>query len=125
MTKTLLIVDDLKANHALIKQNLYGRSYRILSAYDGEEGLREIEKEQPDLVLLDMRMPKVDGRDVLRTLGTAYQKPVIVFTGEPLTIEDFEEYPYVVAVFDKNASGEKIATAINGLIGDVEPTGEM
>ena len=125
-SKTLLIVDDSQPVADLIEGFLNRRPYRVLKAYDGEDGLRRIRAEEPDLILLDINMPRLDGYGVLRELGKNYAGQVIVMTAHRETgIRNFEEYPCVKAVFTKPMSGEKLVQAIDGLIGDSEPTGEM
>ncbi len=66
-TKKILIVEDELAYVRLLRDKL-GRSYEILHASDGEDGLRQALKNKPDLILLDVRMPKKDGLSVLHDL---------------------------------------------------------
>ncbi len=66
MQKILIIEDEL-AYVRLLRDKL-GHSYSVLHAPDGEEGLRLALKEKPDLILLDVRMPKMDGLAVLHEL---------------------------------------------------------
>src|SRR5664279_1928160 len=63
----ILIIDDELAYVRLLRDNLE-RNYEILSAQDGEEGLIMAKKEKPNLILLDIRMPKLDGMAMLREL---------------------------------------------------------
>jgi signal transduction histidine kinase len=62
---TVLVADDQTPLRALVRATL-GSSYRLLEAKDGEEALSLVQAEQPDLVLLDVNMPKVDGIEVCR-----------------------------------------------------------
>jgi DNA-binding response OmpR family regulator len=66
MQKILIIEDEL-AYVRLLRDKL-GHSYRVIHATDGKEGLRLALKEKPDLILLDVRMPKMDGLSVLHEL---------------------------------------------------------
>ena len=59
--KTILIVDDEKTIVTILRFNLESRGYRILEAYDGESGLKKARTEKPDLILLDIMLPKMDG----------------------------------------------------------------
>lgn len=68
---TILIVDDTPANLAVIVDSLEGRGYRVLVAQDGEESLRRAELVRPDLVMLDVMMPGIDGFEVCRRLKTS------------------------------------------------------
>jgi len=64
----LLVVDDNAKNVELLDATLTGEGYSVLKAYNGKEALQIIEKERPDLVLLDIRMPEMDGYDVCRAI---------------------------------------------------------
>lgn len=65
--RRVLVVDDLRANVQLL-DGLLGTEYRVCFAYDGESALRSIAESPPDLVLLDIMMPGLDGYEVLRRL---------------------------------------------------------
>jgi diguanylate cyclase (GGDEF)-like protein/PAS domain S-box-containing protein len=65
---TVLIVDDTPANLAVLVENLEIRGFRALVAQDGNEGLKRAERERPDLILLDVMMPGLDGFSVCRRL---------------------------------------------------------
>ena len=66
--KTVLIVEDEKNIVDILRFNLERKGYRILEAYDGEEGLRRARTEKPDLILLDIMLPKMIGFDVCEAL---------------------------------------------------------
>lgn len=80
---TVLIVDDNKVNVELIKVQLKPYNYDIQIAYDGEEALEKIDKNRPDIVLLDLMMPKISGYEVCRAIKQNKETqfiPVIVIT---------------------------------------------
>ena len=62
----ILIADDHEDNVELLKARLEARGYEIIEAYDGEQALEKIKAERPDLILLDVMMPKMDGMEVAR-----------------------------------------------------------
>jgi two-component system, cell cycle response regulator len=64
----ILIVDDYPANVKLLERNLAAAGYETASAADGEEALSKVAAEQPDLILLDIMLPKIDGFEVCRRL---------------------------------------------------------
>jgi len=64
----VLVVDDYAANVKLLERNLRSAGYETVAAYDGEEALQKVAAEHPDLVLLDIMMPKIDGFEVCRRL---------------------------------------------------------
>ena len=68
MGKRVLIVDDEKAIVDILEFNLQRDGYETLKAYDGPEGLRMAREENPDLLLLDIMLPGMDGFEVCRTL---------------------------------------------------------
>jgi len=80
---TILIVDDDPTNVDMLRQELAEEGYIILTAFDGEEALIKVHGHQPDLILLDVMMPKVDGFTVCRILkgsGNTILIPVIMLT---------------------------------------------
>ena len=84
MTKVLIVDDDPDMRLA-IASVLSSRDYHITEAGDGEEALRKLREEKPDLILLDLLMPKMDGFAVLRILRDSPQKeypdvPVLVIS---------------------------------------------
>lgn len=80
---TILIVDDEPTNIDMLTQELDEEGYNLLTASDGEEALIKVHEHQPDLILLDVMMPKVDGFTVCRILkgsGKTILIPVILLT---------------------------------------------
>ncbi|MBQ1834458.1 MAG: response regulator transcription factor [Oscillospiraceae bacterium] len=79
--KRVLIVEDEKNIVDIIRFNLLREGYDTLEAYDGEEGLALARAEKPDLILLDVMMPKMMGFDVCRALrGEGDNVPIIILT---------------------------------------------
>lgn len=65
MAKNILIVEDDKFLRELIAEKLESEGYKTSEAIDGEEGMKKITKEKPDLVLLDLILPGIDGFEIL------------------------------------------------------------
>ncbi|PIV12899.1 MAG: response regulator [Candidatus Nealsonbacteria bacterium CG03_land_8_20_14_0_80_36_12] len=65
MAKTILIIEDDKFLRELIAQKLSKEDYEISEAIDGEEGMSKVKEEKPDLILLDLILPGIDGFEVL------------------------------------------------------------
>lgn len=83
--KKILIVDDEQNLVDFVKIRLEANNYQVVCAFDGEEALKVFAKEKPDLVLLDILMPKVDGFAVCRQLkkeGHGATTPVIMLTAK-------------------------------------------
>jgi len=78
--KSILVVDDELSIIKLLRANLEDCGYRVLAAMDGAEAVRTFEKEQFDLVILDITMPKMDGFDVCRRLREWSKIPIIMLS---------------------------------------------
>lgn len=65
---TILVVDDDPSSVEIVQTYLEARGYRVVPARDGEEALARLEDAEPDLVLLDIMMPGMDGWEVSRTI---------------------------------------------------------
>ena len=77
----ILVVDDEQAVRESLRRSLAFNGYDVSLAEDGAEGLEKIQREQPDLVILDVMMPQMDGLEVCRTLrSTGYDRPVLMLT---------------------------------------------
>lgn len=80
---TILVVDDDQRNVRLVESILKSNGYPVLRAYDGEEALRVVESDHPDLLLLDVMMPKMSGFEVCRALRARHETrllPIIMVT---------------------------------------------
>src|SRR2546425_563509 len=80
---TILVVDDDQRNVRLMESILRGSGYRVAKAYDGEEALSLVEREPPDLLLLDVMMPKMSGFELCQRLKGRYETrllPIILVT---------------------------------------------
>ena len=83
MTKeTLLIVEDEKDLVKLLRYNLEREGYRVFSAGDGEAGLALFRKERPDLVILDLMLPKIDGYEFCKLVRQESNTPIIMVTAK-------------------------------------------
>jgi CheY-like chemotaxis protein len=68
MIKKILIAEDDPASRELVREILAAQGYQVIEATDGQEALRMVEEESPDLVLLDIQLPRVNGLAVVRQL---------------------------------------------------------
>ena len=94
---TILLVDDERGICDLVGEFLKRRGYRIQTAYGGEEALAKIEQEPPDLVLLDIYMPGINGVDVLRRLVKSQ------FAGGVIMLTASQEEPLLKTAMDLGA----------------------
>jgi CheY-like chemotaxis protein len=82
-TKTVLLVDDSRFFRTATERTLVKSGYGVVTASDGEEALRVAREKAPNLILLDMLLPKLDGAEVLRRLkaeAATAKIPVLVLT---------------------------------------------
>ncbi len=97
MPAKILVCDDERHIVRLIQVNLEKQGYNIVTAYDGKEGLEKIKAEKPDLVVLDVMMPYMDGFEVLKNLRrepSTEMLPVIMLTAKAQDKDVFEGYSY-------------------------------
>src|ERR1043165_5878118 len=80
MSKTILIVDDHANTRTLVTDYLAAQDYRVLSARDGVEALAVARRTPPDLILLDVMMPRLDGFEFIRAYRRESNVPIIVLT---------------------------------------------
>jgi DNA-binding response OmpR family regulator len=78
--RKILVVDDDKKTVDLIRMYLEKDGYRVWVAYDGRQALEQARQRRPDLVVLDLMLPEVDGLDVCRILRAESKTPVIMLT---------------------------------------------
>ena len=135
--KKILIVEDEKDMVTGLKFNLEARDYTVIAAYDGEEGYQKALEEQPDLVILDLMLPKRNGYDVCKSLKqeipelpiimlTAKSQEVEIVTGLELGADDYITKPFSVlellarikAVLRRAQSGTRVPEVYRS--GDLE-----
>ncbi|MBU3851200.1 MAG: response regulator transcription factor [Candidatus Paralactobacillus gallistercoris] len=87
MANKILVVDDEKPISDIVKFNLKKEGYDVVTAYDGEEALAKVESEHPDLILLDLMLPKIDGLEVARQVRKKYNMPIIMVTAKDSEID--------------------------------------
>jgi two-component system, OmpR family, alkaline phosphatase synthesis response regulator PhoP len=97
MPLKVLVCDDERHIVRLIQVNLERQGYQVVTAYDGKEGLEKIRAEKPNLVVLDVMMPYMDGFEVLKTIRREPETeslPVIMLTAKAQDKDVFEGYHY-------------------------------
>ncbi len=80
MKKRILIVDDEKNIVDILKFNLQKESFDTYEAYDGRQAIEIAEREKPDLIILDVMLPEIDGFTVCRKLRQTMQTPILMLT---------------------------------------------
>jgi DNA-binding response OmpR family regulator len=80
MAKTIMVVDDEKRLVALVESYLKQEGYRVVTAHTGREALTVAQRESPDLIVLDVMMPEMDGYEFMRNHRTDHNTPIILLT---------------------------------------------
>jgi DNA-binding response OmpR family regulator len=80
MAKTILVVDDKSNMRAMVRDYLTEENFRVVVAENGQQALYTARQEKPDLILLDIMMPKMDGYEFLRAYRKEQNTPVILLT---------------------------------------------
>lgn len=82
MAKKILVVDDEKPIVDIEKFNLTKEGYEVFVAYDGEEAIKQVNEVDPDLIILDLMLPKIDGLEVAREVRKTKDTPIIMVTAK-------------------------------------------
>jgi DNA-binding response OmpR family regulator len=116
--RTILVVDDEESIRFLYREELEDEGYTVIVARDGEEALRKVRDDSPDLVTLDIRMPGMDGIEVLQKLKERHKElPVIMSTAYGEYRNDFNVWSSD-AYITKTANLEELKETIASLLGD-------
>ncbi len=104
MTKTIMVVDDEERLVSLLKAYLSNEGFRVVTAKNGREALFVAREEKPDLILLDLMMPEMDGYEFIRLHRKERETPIIVLTakieeGEKVTGLEMGADDYVTKPF--------------------------
>lgn len=139
MKEKIMIVDDEKDIVKMLEYNLKKEGYRTISAYDGEDALEIIKKDHPDLVLLDLMLPEMDGLEVCKKIKqddltsgisvimlTAKSQESDKIVGLELGADDYVTKPFsprelmarIKAVLRRSKEKEKLPETLK--IGDLE-----
>ena len=87
MSVKILIVDDEPPIVKMVAHNLKQANYQVITAYDGQEGLAKARQEAPDLIILDLMLPRLDGLELCRILRREQQMPIIMLTARDTEVD--------------------------------------
>jgi len=124
--KRILVVDDDVKTVELVKLYLNRDGYKVLTAYDGIEALRLAREGHPDLIVLDLMLPGIDGLEVCRTLRAESDVPIIMLTArtteqDKLTGLDLGADDYVTKPFSPRELAARVRTVLRRLPGERGP----
>jgi DNA-binding response OmpR family regulator len=128
MPQTILIVDDEKRLVSLVESYLTQEGYRVAAAYNGKEALAVAKKEKPDLIILDIMMPEMNGYDFMRMHRAEHDTPIIMLTAK---VEDDDKViglelgadDYVIKPFKPRELMARVRNVLRRA-GKSEPTGK-
>ncbi|MFN8413898.1 MAG: response regulator transcription factor [Anaerolineales bacterium] len=128
MPQTILIVDDEKRLVSLVESYLTQEGYRVATAFNGQEALAVAEKETPDLIILDIMMPEMNGYDFMRVHRSKHDTPIIMLTAK---VEDDDKIiglelgadDYVAKPFKPRELMARVRNVLRRM-GKSEPTGK-
>jgi len=117
--KTIMVIDDSIVIRKMIEIALEEEDFNIITAISGKEGLETIEKDKPNLVILDMMLPDMNGIEVLKAIKSDKNLPVIMLSGKdsPQLIETAKEIgvdDFLPKPFRDEELVEKVKTLIEG-----------
>ena len=124
--KRVLVVDDDAKTVELVKLYLNRDGYRVLTAYDGVESLRLARESRPDLIVLDLMLPGMDGLEVCRTLRDESDVPIIMLTArttdeDKLTGLGLGADDYVTKPFSPRELAARVGAVLRRLPGERGP----
>jgi two-component system nitrogen regulation response regulator NtrX len=124
--RRILVIDDEGAIRDSLKMILEYEDYHFVGAASGQEGLATVQKERPDAVLLDIKMPGMDGMEVLRKLHALDETlPVIMISGHGATATAVEAIKSgAVDFFDKPLSTERVIVTLRNVLKQSELVAE-
>jgi two-component system response regulator (stage 0 sporulation protein F) len=112
MKKKILVVEDEEGLRLLYEEELKAEGYEVLTARNGREAIQQLETGKPDLIILDIVMPVMDGMEALgRIVGKDREIPIILNTSYPGYREDFMSWAadaYVTKSVDLTGLKKKI-----------------
>ena len=125
--KRVLVVDDDVKTVELVRLYLNRDGYRVLTAYDGVEALRLARESRPDLIVLDLMLPGIDGLQICRTLRNESDVPIIMLTArttdqDKLTGLDLGADDYMTKPFSPRELAARIRAVLRRLPGERGPT---
>lgn len=122
MRRKILVVDDEVAIVKVLKDRLEIEGYEVLTAYDGAQGVEIAQKELPDLIILDITMPNMDGLTAARLLRNqpeTSQIPIVMLTAHGQESDEKAGYQAgAIRYFTKPFSTRQLMREIKSLLGE-------
>ena len=126
MPSTILVADDEKHIAQLVKLYLTNEGYQVETAADGQEALEKARRLRPDLIVLDLMMPRLDGWEVCRRLRKESSVPVIMLTARTEDVDkivglELGADDYVTKPFNPRELVARVKAVLRRTQGQLEP----
>jgi DNA-binding response OmpR family regulator len=113
----ILVIDDAPDLALVMRMLLERAGHEVITADNGRRGLRAFYEERPDLVVLDLRMPELDGWETLERLRDLSEVPVLVHSGQSPSADELARLrPGLDAFQRKPARGPELTALVDGLL---------
>jgi len=117
--KKILVIDDEQEICEMLYSFLVPHNYKVFLAFNGQMGLEYFEEVKPDIVLLDLKLPDIDGVEVLKIIRKVSDVPVVVITGHPQDVADIHVSNLNIEGFlEKPISLREILNTLKHIIGE-------
>ncbi|MDP2929701.1 MAG: response regulator [Candidatus Omnitrophota bacterium] len=117
--KKVLIIDDEQEICEMLYTFLVPHNYKVFLAFNGQMGLEYFEEIRPDIVLLDLKMPDIDGREVLKIIRKVSNVPVVIITGHPQDVSEIHLADLdIEGYIEKPISLQAVLNSLKYLIGE-------
>ncbi len=126
LMKTILVVDDAASVRQLLQEYLTEQGFRVVTAVNGREAIYSARQEQPDLIMLDLMMPEMDGYEFLRHYRRESRAPVIVITAREEEADavlglELGADDYIIKPFRMRELVSRVRAVLRRAEGEAEP----
>ena len=117
--KKILIIDDEQELCEMLYSFLIPHNYKVFLAFNGQMGLEYFEEIKPDIVLLDLKMPDIDGVEVLKIIRKVSETPVVIITGHPQDVSEIHLADLKIEGYiEKPISLQAVLNTLKYLVGE-------
>ncbi|MCD6322194.1 MAG: response regulator transcription factor [Clostridiales bacterium] len=130
LKEKVLIIDDDRNICELVSLYLLKEGYEVIVAFDGREGLEKFESDNPDIIILDIMMPGMDGWEVCRTIKKKYTTPILMLSAKGETFDkvlglELGADDYIVKPFDPKELVARVKAVLRRSLGTRENPNEI
>ena len=128
-SNSILVVDDERPISDIIKFNLTKEGYEVVTAFDGREALEQFEAEKPDLVILDLMLPELDGLEVAKEIRKTSHTPIIMLSAKGEIFDkvlglELGADDYMIKPFDSKELVARVKAVLRRYQPTVAPAGQ-